>query len=94
MAKVMTMDIAEEVMAVIQTIIDRLAINSKEQIKLQGIGVGPTARPLPTNDQYSKIIIPGDTYEYALHNLYLVLWDLAIEVGIPDEKRELLRNLF
>lgn len=78
---------------VICDIIMTLKHNPDELINPTGIGVGSHARPMPRAPKDKKVIIPGDSYAVALNELYYVLWDLACEIRMPDEKRELLLNI-
>lgn len=89
-----------EVAEVISDIIMTLKLNPQEEMTGY-IGCGSHARHLNANGKAPqctdagsrKIVIAGDSYDMALNELYYLLWDLAVELHIPDEKRELLRSI-
>jgi len=58
----------------------------RDQVIVKGqIGSGGLARPLPAWPEKAKVLIPNDTVEEVRWQLYYLLFDLAIDLGLePD----------
>lgn len=72
-------------------IIETLLAAPKD-FKIEGhFGSGPVARPMfkeEEGEELSKIILPGDKRLLVVFNIYTLLYDLSIDLGMDPDVRE------
>lgn len=76
----------------IKKIISTLENNPNKLITCN-LGSGCHARPYGENNQFHKIVIPGDNYDMAKSQLHYLFYDLGVDCGLSDDELKTLECL-